>query len=48
MKAVVLFIVQFLYLDKVQQASETPGNRIEPFGARIGPLGVNQHSKITV
>lgn len=36
------------YLHKVQQAPEAPGNRVEPFRARIGPLRVNQLSKVTI
>lgn len=37
-----------VYLDKVQQAPEAPGNRIEPFRARIGPLWVNQLSEVAI
>lgn len=37
-----------LYLNKVQQAPEAPGNRIEPFRAGIRPLRVNKLSKVPI
>ena len=37
-----------LYLHKVQQASEAPGNRVEPLWSRIRPLRVNQLSQVAV
>lgn len=36
------------HLDKVQQAAEAPGNRVEPLGTRIGPLRVHQLGQVTV
>lgn len=36
------------HLDKIEQTSETPRHRIEPFRPRVGPLGVNQLSQVTV
>lgn len=40
--------ISVVYLDKVQQASEAPRNRIEPFGAGIRPFWVNQLSEVTI
>lgn len=37
-----------VYLDKVQQPSESPGNRIEPFRPGVGPLRVNQLGKVPI
>lgn len=36
------------HLNEVQQASEAPGNRVEPFGAGIGPLWVNKLGEVAV
>lgn len=37
-----------LYLNKVQQAPEAPGNRIEPFRTGIRPLRVNKLCKVPI
>lgn len=37
-----------VYLHKVQQASEAPGNRVEPLWSRIRPLRVNQLSQVAI
>lgn len=37
-----------MYLDKVQQAPEAPGNRVEPFRAGVRPLWVHQLGQVTV
>lgn len=37
-----------LYLDKFQQAPEAPGDRIEPFRARIRPLWIDQLGEVAV
>lgn len=40
--------IVFVYLDKVQQAAETPRDWVEPLWAGIGPVRVHQLSQVTV
>lgn len=37
-----------LYLDKVQQPAESPGDRVEPLRARVGPARVHQLGQVAV
>lgn len=36
------------HLDEIQQASESPRNRVQPLGTWIGPLRVYQLGQVTV
>ncbi|KAG9352094.1 hypothetical protein JZ751_020507 [Albula glossodonta] len=36
------------YLDKIEQAAETPGHGVEPLGARVRPARVHQLCQVTV
>lgn len=41
-------MILLLYLHKVQQPPEPPGNRVEPLRTRVGPLRVHQLRQVPI